>query len=282
MKLQGGNMRTVLIGLLSSALTLGVASAQSSGSVPDGANQQASSPTQRQNQASPNAAPSATSQPSPTAPTAQAGKVTRVAPGSVIPVALVKTIDAKKAKTGDEVVAKVTQDLKTNGGEVILAKDTKVVGHVTEAQARSKEQKESQLAVLFDRAVTKDSGDINMPMSIQAIIGSQNNNPQGGEASGNEGTERSTASMPSPGRSGMSGASASATPSSTTAETPSSEPSQANHGSSAPITAQTRGVIGISDLTLAPPDASKGSVFTSEKNNVKIESGTMLLLRVNQ
>jgi hypothetical protein len=282
MKLQGGHMRTVLIGLLSSALTLGVASAQSSGSVPDGANQQASSPTQRQNQASPNAAPSATSQPSPTAPTAQAGKVTRVAPGSVIPVALVKTIDAKKAKTGDEVVAKVTQDLKTNGGEVILAKDTKVVGHVTEAQARSKEQKESQLAVLFDRAVTKDSGDINMPMSIQAIIGSQNNNPQGGEASGNEGTERSTASMPSPGRSGMSGASASATPSSTTAETPSSEPSQANHGSSAPITAQTRGVIGISDLTLAPPDASKGSVFTSEKNNVKIESGTMLLLRVNQ
>jgi hypothetical protein len=52
---------------------------------------------------------------------------------------LTKTIDAKKAKTGDEVEAKVTMDLKTNSGEVLVPKDTKVIGHVTEAHARSKD-----------------------------------------------------------------------------------------------------------------------------------------------
>jgi hypothetical protein len=51
-----------------------------------------------------------------------------------------------------------------------------------------------------------------------------------------------------------------------------------------PITAETQGVVGISNLTLAPAStsAAQGSVVSSEKNNVKLESGTMMLLRVNQ
>src|ERR1700722_3969953 len=113
----------------------------------------------------------------------------RIAPGSVIPVQLTKTIDAKKAKPGDEVVAKVTMDLKTTGGEVMIPKDTKVMGHVTEAQARNKEQKESQVGIAFDRAVLKDGEDVNLPMSIQAIIApsylSANNGP-GAEATGQQ------------------------------------------------------------------------------------------------
>ena len=92
----------------------------------------------------------------------------------MIPVQLTQTIDAKKAKPGDEVVAKVTMDLKTNSGEVIVPKDTKVVGHVTEAQARSKEQKESQVGIAFDRAVLKD-GEVSLPMSIQAVIAPPSN-----------------------------------------------------------------------------------------------------------
>jgi hypothetical protein len=71
----------------------------------------------------------------------QAGSTLRIAPGSVIPVQLTKTIDAKKMKTGEEVTAKVTQDMKTTTGEVLVPKDTEVIGHVTAAQARSKEQK---------------------------------------------------------------------------------------------------------------------------------------------
>ncbi len=50
-------------------------------------------------------------------------------------------------------VAKVTQDMKNTSGEVIVAKDTKVMGHVTQSQARNKEQKESEVAIAFDHAV---------------------------------------------------------------------------------------------------------------------------------
>src|SRR5579871_4696726 len=122
-----------------------------------------------------------TQAPAPTTPASQQAPSTnqpKIAPGSVIPVQLTKTVDAKKVKTGDEVVAKVTMDMKTQTGQVLVPKDTKVIGHVTEAQPRNKEQKESELAIAFDRAVMKDGDSVPLPMSIQAIIGQQqNNNP---------------------------------------------------------------------------------------------------------
>ncbi len=105
---------------------------------------------------------------------AQTAGAPRIAPGSVIPVQLTKTVDAKKAKTGDEVVAKVTQDMKTQTGEVLVPKDTKVIGHVTEAQARTKGEKESELAIAFDHAVLKNGENVRLPMSIQAVIAPRN------------------------------------------------------------------------------------------------------------
>lgn len=205
----------------------------------------------------------------------------RIAPGSVIPVQLTKTIDAKKAKAGDEVVAKVTMDMKTNSGEVIVPKDTKVMGHVTEAQARNKEQKESQVGIAFDRAILKD-GEVSMPMSIQAVIAPPTNNANngGGGDQSAPATGGSTASSPmGGGRSPASGAAAQPQPQ----PLPSSgtdAPSQG--GERPPINGNTQGVIGISNLKLEPAQtATQGSVLSSEKNNVKVESGTMLLLKVN-
>jgi glucose/arabinose dehydrogenase len=131
----------------------------------------------------------------------QGGK--KIAPGSVIPVELTKTVDAKKAKVGDKVEAKVTQDMKAQNGEIVVAKDTKVVGKVTEAQPRDKQQKESQLAIAFDQMVTKSSGDISVPMSIQAIIAPSTNQSNNSNAAA-QGTPES---MPSaPGASGNTGA----------------------------------------------------------------------------
>src|ERR1700686_284101 len=116
----------------------------------------------------------------------------RIAPGSILPVQLTKTIDVKKIKTGDQVEAKVTQDMKAGNGEVIVPKDTKIVGRVTEAQSRNKEQKESQIAIAFDRAVMKTGGEVNLPMSIQAILSpsylNANNSPGGENASQSQST----------------------------------------------------------------------------------------------
>jgi len=217
----------------------------------------------------------------------QASQAPKIAPGSVIPVQLTKSIDAKKAKTGDEVFAKVTQDLKSNNGEVILAKDAKIVGHVTEAQARTKDQKASEVGIVFDQTVTK-SGEMKLPMSIQAIIAPVQNNASAGDSGGYDqpgpATGGGTATSPMGGsnRGGqMEGAPPTASPSPrSTGGTTAGSDTQVRP----PITGNTQGVIGMPDVKLEAnaQNGGQGSIVSSEKSNVKLESGTIMLLRVSQ
>jgi hypothetical protein len=229
--------------------------------------------------------PATPSQPMPAQSTAAASPVVqgqKIAPGSVIPVELTKTVDAKKAKTGDEVVARVTQDMKTNSGDVLVAKDTKIMGHVTAAQPRTKEQKESELGIAFDHAMTK-TGEMQQPMSIQAIIAPLNNT-SGGDNGGSQGTPASggsTASSPMGSHNtSMGGAPPPPPPSTGAAGTDTTAGSSARP----PINGNTQGVIGMPELKLLEANAQNaalGSVMSSEKGNVKLESGTLMLLRVN-
>jgi hypothetical protein len=260
-------MKTILISIFSGALMAALGFAQQTA------------------QPNPSQMPQAQNTQTEPATANQAQSSTKIAPGSVIPVSLTKTIDAKKAKNGDEVVAKVTQDMKAATGEVLVPRDTKVVGHVTAAQPRSKEQKESEVAIAFDRAIMKNGSELQMPMSIQAIIGSYNassGNPNT-NATGDSATASAAGASPSgsngrPG--GMGGAPSQATPPSMPTSTDNSSTQTTKQP---PITAKTEGVIGIPNLALtaAAPNAH-GSLVTSEKDNVKLESGTLMLLRVNQ
>ena len=226
----------------------------------------------------PQQVPSAEQTPSASTQAIPATDAPGIAPGSVIPVQLTKGVDAKKAKTGDEVVAKVTMDLKNNAGTIIVPKDTKVIGHVTEAQARSKEQKESEVAIAFDRVVPQRGEPMQIPMSIQAIVAPPNANstnaqqtrsyPEPGGASTVPGTR--------PGSMGGTTPPAASVPQ-TAGSVPTEEPSQQ------PITGNTKGVVGIANLRLSTAaDTPQVSVVSSEKNNVRLDDGTFLLLRVNQ
>ncbi len=242
------------------------------------------------------AQPSARAQDQTTAPqppqsqaqSAQPSGPARIAAGSVIPVQLTKTVDAKKAKTGEEVDVKVTEDMKSQTGTVLLPKDTKIVGHVTEAQARNKEQKESQLGITFDRAVMKDGDNMTLPASIQAVIAPpsqnpNNANPGGGAMSAPAAGSASPQGSPG-GRSGMGGEQQQAPGNYPPGGDQSgSAPGNPQSNSMPPITSTTQGVIGISNYKLSTPgDVTQGSVVSSEKGNVKLESGTLMLLRVNQ
>ncbi|HEY4902787.1 MAG TPA: hypothetical protein VIH89_04880 [Candidatus Sulfotelmatobacter sp.] len=274
-------MRGLTLAILSAALTIGIAFAQ------DPTTDQNSGAKPQPESAVPAPAAQQPAPPSNAAanPPATNGP-TRIAPGSVIPVELAKTIDAKKAKTGDEVIAKVTMDMKSNNGDVLVTKDTKVVGHVTEAQARNKEQKESELGIAFDRTVTK-SGEMQMPMSIQAIIAPPNANSNNG-ASGNDQSAASApssspSSTPSSTHMGGGGTAPANTSPANTMPTASDAGTNTSANARPQITAKTEGIIGISNMKLAPaPSAAQGSLVSSDKNNVKLESGTMMLLRVNQ
>lgn len=276
-------MRSMLAALFSVALLLGSALAQQTPSpTPDTQTPRSDEQPSQSTQQGQTSAQSPATQ-------AQSANHMKIAPGSVIPVQLSKTVDAKKAKTGDEVVAIVTQDMKTTSGDVLVPKDTKVIGHVTEAQPRNKEQKQSELGIAFDRAVVK--GDqMQLPMSIQAVIAppSASNNPNAG---GSEAPSAPSAPPPSgsssnsPMGGSRQGGSGSTSPSAQQnyPSGTSSEP-QAQSNERPPITGNTQGVIGMSDVKLeaGAQNSQQGSMLTSEKNNVKIEKGTMLLLRVNQ
>jgi hypothetical protein len=124
-----------------------------------------------------------------------------------------------------------------------------------------------------------------MPMSIQAIIAPPHAN------SANAGSAPAANSYPEPGgtspASGARSASMGATPPPTAniPQTAGSAPAQSptTAQTQPPITGNTKGVIGIANLSLSTAlDTPQGSVVRSEKNNVKLDDGTFLLLCVNQ
>lgn len=211
----------------------------------------------------------------------------RIAPGSVIPVKLTTTVDARKAKTGEEITARVTQDLKASNGTTVMPKDTEIVGHITAAQARNKQEKESQVGIVFDHAVVNRAS-VSYPLSIQAVISPQIfQNPNSGNNGNASAAPNPSSSMPSPGQ--MPGGSArgmgggQATPPNPPAADAGPSSGAGNTPSAPTITEHTQGVVGFSHMNLqTPSNPTQPSVISSEKNNVKLENGTLMLLRVNQ
>ena len=274
-------MRSILAGLFSVALLLATAFSQPTPAPTS------DTPTSRSDQPSQPSEEGQTTGQSGGNPT-PASSALKIAPGSVIPVEVSKTIDAKKAKTGDEVVATVTRDMTTSRGDVVVPKNTKVIGHVTEVQPRTKEQKQSELGIAFDRAIV--NGDqVQLPMSIQAVVAPPPSNPGTGGTEGpapGASAPMGTSSNSPMGGSRQGGSGGASPPAQAQQNYPQggipteSQPSR----NRPPIDGNTQGVIGMSDVKLesGSQNSQQGSVLTSEKSNVKIEKGTMLLLRVNQ
>ena len=94
---------------------------------------------------------------------------------------LQNTIDARQAKVGDQVTLKTTQAIKA-GGRTVVAKGSRLVGHVTEVVQKSKSNGESRIGILFDRL---EQGSLQTP--IAATITSVTS----GRASVNAGSEDS-------------------------------------------------------------------------------------------
>jgi hypothetical protein len=91
--------------------------------------------------------------------TAGSGNAPALEEGSILYAELSKTVDAKKAKTGDPVNAVLLADVLSHG-KVVARRDSKLVGHVTEAQPHSKEIPESRLGIVFDKLILKGGQEI--------------------------------------------------------------------------------------------------------------------------
>jgi hypothetical protein len=195
----------------------------------------------------------------------EASVANRLPAGSILQVELVKPLDVRKNRAGDEVVARVTHDAKSNES-VVVPKGSRLIGRVMEAKPRAKDQTNSQLRLAFDRLILKDGTEIPARMAIQAI-GRPRTAPTGEDelASG-------TTNVAPGGLLGGIG-------STTTGAASDIRPALRATG----LNATSQGVVGLQGLTVSTQASASPQVFvvSSTTTNVHLDSGTEMILRVN-
>jgi hypothetical protein len=206
--------------------------------------------------------------PAPAAPAN--GASNRINPGSLLPVELAKTVDAKKAKSGDPVMGKIPHDLSANG-KVVIPQDAKVIGHVAEVKSSSHDSKDSKLGIVFDKISMKNGEEIPLTAEIQAV-GAPVQMASAGDY--NKDAPSPQSNLPSSQNSPMSGGQG----------PPPSQPDQAGgmpastSPANPPLTASSQGVVGLKGYSLAQ-GSMQDSIISSQEKNVKLESGTQILLK---
>lgn len=231
---------------------------------------------------------------SPQAKTPNGSGENSLAAGTPINAELEKSLDSKKAKVGDPVMARTTQDV-TADGKPVLPKGTKLVGRVTEATARGKGDNTSTLAVQFDHAELKGGQQVQLQANVQAIAAAPAAAPMGSSGMENMGqsTGQPTGNYPGTSNRGNMPGGASSGAASTVPRT--------NQGVGAPVTADSpaattagdggtnssgdlkpnsRGVFGINGLTMEPSQSGSGGspVLSSAGKAVHLDGGIRLLL----
>src|SRR5258708_5548881 len=229
---------------------------------------------------------------------AKAASASQLQSGSTVQAELSKPVDCRKNKPGDEVIAKTTQDVKSDR-KVVLPQGSRIVGKVTQAQARGKGQEESQLGIAFDHAILKDGSQMPVSFAIQAVGSSESaasatvaddSAMMGGNAGGMARGSGSGAVGSRGGLAGGVGSTAGGVVNSTGSAAGSTlhtgNVAGANTATNAAggLTSTSQGVVGMPGLTLssvASGSTVTGSMIKSSRSNVRLDSGTRMLLKAN-
>lgn len=187
-------------------------------------------------------------------------------PGTPINARLDKPVDAKTAKHGDELTAKVLDDVWSADTKLVLPHGSKLVGYVSVVQARSKETPESRLGIVFDTAVLPNGDQLSFRAIVVGLDRPHWPGAPGYPIVGDDAHDRSAAGSRDPrvmrGSSGMPGA---VNPMWTEADK--KDPLNANGDR-------------LAELKMAP--YGNIQVVTSTKRDVKLDSGFTLQLEVTR
>jgi hypothetical protein len=214
-------------------------------------------------------------QPQANGPGMAAPQASHFEPGTKLRAQLDKTIDAKKAKPGDPVLAKTLDELRS-GSEVVAPRGSKIVGHVVAASPHEKGSP-SRLEIAFDKLDLENGSAVPLKATIEALAKPAENAALAGDDTGASPSPGGTAptgpgnrgAMPQGGMGqpgGLPNAGATGNPSGTTPQ----------HSTISP---NAEGVVGMPEMSLAR-GPNQDSILTSEKHNVKLDSGTQMILRV--
>jgi hypothetical protein len=212
--------------------------------------------------------------------------------GSTMHATLVRPVDARKNRPGDEVVAKTTEDVKSDG-KVVIPRGSKIVGHVTEAKAHKKGQAESALGIAFDHAVLKDGSQVPLSLAVQAVGSSRTSAAvqaedeslmsSGGAAGSMSGAAPATARTGGGLVGGVGSAAGGIVNTGANVGGSAAHTASGLGAGASSLNSGSQGVIGLRNLNLASSTSTSNSgTFTSPNSNVHLDSGTQMILRVQK
>jgi hypothetical protein len=201
-------------------------------------------------------------------PDAGGSTVFRPGAGTVIVAELNRSLDANKLRVNDRVECGLIQELLYKG-KVVIPKDARVVGHVTEVVASTKEQPQSRLGLVFDKILLKDKKELpfQYPAAVVAF---------GPPITWSQVATTRMQDMPVRMTKGVStgGAAVDAVE-----ENPNLAGGNMRSTGRGALTAGNRGVIGMKGLSLET-NSSELSTIVSAKGGVKLVMETQVVIRV--
>jgi len=222
--------------------------------------------------------------------------------GTTIVAEFAGSLNVKKLKPGDKVKAVLAQDL-IAGGRLVAKYGSKVIGHVTEAKRRSDNDSESRLGVVFDKILLKKHQELDFQAIVQALAPpvlrrSRVDQPDqmmppavlsvggGSIATGGRGSGR-TSNTSTTMTSSVSMLGPMATVQSTPGMNPGDSMTTIRTGKNVGTTVISggvgmHGVYGLKNLELRPPapGTNSGPAIVSSKSDVKLQSGTQVVILV--
>jgi hypothetical protein len=221
--------------------------------------------------------PRAASQTAGPTPSASSGQIE---PAAAFVAELANSIDSKKIRPGDAVTLRLTMDVLAHG-QIAIPRDSRVVGHVTAAAARSRGQPESRVAIAFDHIVFKHGPDLPLHATIRAIGAPLHTAfpPTGASTDVDLPSPQST--RPNPGPNEMRAIYIHTTPGTRRPENasgPVEEPGALAKSVGRSLGPTSEGVIGIKGVELT--STADASSISSAHENFRLRSGTQVILRI--
>jgi hypothetical protein len=216
------------------------------------------------------------------------GRHLDIASGTHLTAELQDALDVSRARVGDRVLLKTTEDIKSNG-QTVVKKGSRLVGHVSDVQRRAKGSAASSVTVLFDRL---ESGSLSSPISatIDSITeGSARAHAGNQDTGADAGAGSSTTARTSSGSSSSSGGGLLGPVGNTVGGVTGAVTNTAGDvvgttadtvGGVARGLGQTLGQIQITQSASA--DASGGSTLSLNGGNLRLEKGTAFHLTVSE
>ena len=171
-------------------------------------------------------------------------------------------------------------DFRSDKNEELAPRGSRVLAHVTEVSPHQGESP-SRLGIAFDKIVLKNGTEVPLKASIQAIGWPETNVGAVDEPGGGGGNSGAGATSPMPSAAGVRNGGNPSVPGGSSPgnlnTTGASEPA----GGNGQLTPSSQGVVGMSGVSLST-GAAQDSLLSSPKHNVKLDSGTQLILRVDR